>query len=102
MRRCTRMKAVRIMMVLGFLFVVTAGVARAGYLSGSDKTISLTLAPSLVKPSGETGEATFQLQEGVHSLLTSTTGAEVDHYYVWVEVNGQKVLAVDPLWTDYD
>lgn len=96
------MKAVRMFAVLGLLLVLTSGVAQAGYLSGSDKKVSLNLAPSLIKPSGDTGEATFKLQEGAHDLLTSSTGAEVDHYYLWVELNGENVLAVDPLWIDYN
>lgn len=96
------MKALRTMAVLGLLLVVTAGVAQAGYLSSHDKKLSLTVLPGLIQPSGETGEATFQLQEGAHDLLTSSTGQSVDHYYIWVEVNGEDVLAVDPFWMDYD
>lgn len=96
------MKALRVTVVLGVLLVATMGIAQAGYLSDQDQTISVTLAPSLIQTSGSTGETTFQLQEEVHSALTSTTGQEVDHYYFWVEVNDQKVLAVDPIWCDFD
>lgn len=90
-------------MVAGFLLAVslTSGSAMAGYLSGSDKTLSITLLPGLVQTSSSTGQLTFALQEGVHNTLTGTTGAEVDHYYLWVEVNGQQVLAIDPIWVEY-
>lgn len=96
------MKALRMMAVLGLLLVATTGVAQAKHRSERDITLSVDAAPSVLQFSGRTGQASYEAQEGVHNLLTRSTGAEVDHYYFWVEVNGQKVLAVDPIWMDYD
>ncbi|RDU37931.1 hypothetical protein DRW41_08970 [Neobacillus piezotolerans] len=87
----------RLLMVLTLAFALQTlftGAASAAYLSGSDKTISINTGLKL--PSLSTGGTTFQLQESVHNTLTNTTGAEVDHYYYWIEVDGQQVLAVDP------
>ncbi|MDB4896599.1 MAG: hypothetical protein JWN15_2861 [Firmicutes bacterium] len=44
------------------------------------------------------GTALADYQQGqVHSTVTGLTGQSVDHSYVWVDVNGQKVLAIDPV-----
>ncbi len=72
-----------------------AGLAGAAYLKGSDKKISINTGLNLSSPIN-TGETSFQLQEAAHNDLTTATGAEVDHYYLWVELDGQDVLAVDP------
>lgn len=61
-------------------------------------SLNLNVAPSLLKPSGQTGEITYALQEGAHSLITSTTGIAIPHSYIWVNVNGAPVAAVDPFW----
>lgn len=42
------------------------------------------------------GELAFELQEGTHSSLTDVSGAEVDHYYIWV-CSGEQCIPVDPL-----
>jgi hypothetical protein len=68
----------------------------AAYDSSSDITLDVNLLPNTLEFSDSTGEATFELQEDVHNALTESTGTEVDHSYIWVTVNGKKVLAVDP------
>ncbi|WP_316569383.1 hypothetical protein [Neobacillus sp. YIM B06451] len=89
------MKRLILVMTLAFaLQTVFAGTAGAAYLSGSDKTISIKTGLKL--PSLKTADTTFQLQESVHTGLTDATGVEVDHYYYWIEVDGQPVLALDP------
>jgi len=69
----------------------------AAYNEKSDWNIRVNLVDQLLKPSGITGNATFELQEKAHELLTNTTGIELDHSYIWIEVNGVKILAVDPI-----
>lgn len=77
--------------------VLWAGVTAAdSYNSEGDITISITIAEDELQTSDSTGKVTFQTQEDVHNLLADETGQEVEHSYVWLEVNGQKVLAVDP------
>jgi hypothetical protein len=81
--------------------VLWAGVTAAAetsdsYNSEGDITISITIAEDELQTSDSTGEVTFETQEEAHNLLADETGQEVEHSYVWFEVNGQKVLAVDP------
>lgn len=78
--------------------LLTASLALADYKPEGDITLSLTLAPKLVKPSGWTGTTSFALQEGLHQFITEGTGQSVDHFYVWIYVNGEPVLALDPAW----
>jgi hypothetical protein len=75
---------------------VTAAETSDSYNSEGDITISVTVLEDELQTSDSTGEFTFETQEEVHNLLADETGQEVEHSYVWVEVNGQKVLAVDP------
>jgi hypothetical protein len=94
------MKVARVLAGVLLAVVLTSGSALAAYRSSGDTTVSVTLLPGLVQTSSTTGALTFELQEATHNTLSSTTGTSVDHCYVWVEVNGQQVLAVDPLWIE--
>jgi UDP-N-acetylmuramyl tripeptide synthase len=76
--------------------LLLTGTAMADYQSDQDVTVSVQLLPGTVQTT-DTGSTTFALQESVHDTLTATTGTSVNHYYTWVYVNGQPVLAVDPL-----
>jgi hypothetical protein len=69
--------------------------ADAAYISESDKTISIQTGLNLNIPLN-IGESTFELQEGLQNVLTETTGVEVDHYYLWLELDGQKIVGIDP------
>ncbi|WP_246938647.1 hypothetical protein [Bacillus pinisoli] len=68
----------------------------AAYDSSGDLNVNINFLGDYLQFSDSTGDATFQLQEDVHNTLTSTTGLEVNHSYAWVNINGAKVLAVDP------
>lgn len=46
-------------------------------------------------PAEVIGQKAFELQEGVHADITDVSGAEVDHYYIWVCL-GNDCLPVDP------
>lgn len=76
--------------------LIFVGGVFAEYDSSNDITLSVNLLEDEIETSDSTGDATFELQEDAHETLTDTTGQEVDHSYVWIEVNGEKVLAVDP------
>lgn len=41
------------------------------------------------------GELAFDLQEGTHDKITNVSGAEVDHYYIWLCLADQ-CIPVDP------
>lgn len=42
------------------------------------------------------GDATFAGQEAVHGTACTATGTEVPHSYAWVEVDGYRLVALDP------
>jgi hypothetical protein len=86
--------------LLALIFVVMLqslfiGIAGAEYVGKNDIVISINTGQNLYVPLN-TGEASFNLQESVHNELTQSSGVEVDHYYIWLEVDGQRVLAIDP------
>jgi hypothetical protein len=70
--------------------------ADTGYNSDNDITLSVTVAEDYLQTSDSTGEATFEAQEEAHQMFNDNSGEEVEHFYIWVEINGSKVLAVDP------
>ena len=72
-----------------------AGAAGAAYKKEWDKRISINTGHNLTIPI-DTGKLSFELQEAVHNELTDSTGIEVDHFYLWVELDGQDILGVDP------
>ena len=75
--------------------VLFSGAASAEYDSTGDLTLNL-LPDSGVEVPGDTGTTTYELQEGVHETITDLTGISVDHSYIWVNVDGEPVLAIDP------
>lgn len=77
------------------LFILGAGSASAAYLPEYDTTISINTGLELVIPI-DTASLSFQLQEALHNTITENTGIEIDHYYIWIELDGQQVLAIDP------
>jgi hypothetical protein len=86
--------------IVAMLQTMFVGVAGAEYLKQSDKTISVNTGLGLYVPVN-TGKLTFKLQEAAHEQLQSTTGLDVDHYYLWVELDGNQVVGVDPIRAMY-
>ncbi|MFC4321345.1 hypothetical protein [Litchfieldia salsa] len=93
--------------LMSLLLVITLAVltipqeSQASYLSEDDITLSINLAEDLIQPSGSLGTTSFETQEEIHSTITNVSGAEVDHSYIWIELNGVKILAVDPIKVVY-
>ncbi len=85
-----------LLMFIGIALLSTPTQSDAAYKPKWDLTLKVNVLEDMIKPSGKLGEVSFNLQEGVHNTLTDTTGVEVDHSYIWIELNGVKVLAVDP------
>lgn len=88
--------------ILAFLagFVLVAGAfALAEHQEEQDVYVEISSpvseTSSLDAPIESTGEELYDLQEGAHAELTENTGQEVDHYYVWICVDGACV-PVDP------
>lgn len=51
-------------------------------------------------PNALVTEVVFELQEGTHETITNVSGAEVDHYYIWVCL-GRACIPVDPFSYNY-
>lgn len=91
------MRVARILCGSVLLVLLLGGVAMADYVPASDRTVSVQLLPGLVSTTSLTGSLLFGTQEAVHTTVTGVTGITLDHSYTWVDVNGEPVLAVDPL-----
>lgn len=76
--------------------VMASGIASAAYNSNQDSSVNVSIFPNSLQPSSSLGQATFQLQEGLQNTITNSTGVSVDHSYIWINVNGASLLAVDP------
>jgi type IV secretory pathway VirB10-like protein len=77
--------------------VFTAGIAGAAYVPENDITISISTGQNANLPLNEqTANEMFEAQEAIHTTITETSGQEIDHSYIWIEVDGKKILAVDP------
>lgn len=44
----------------------------------------------------ETANLSFEMQEELIGKIESRLKIEIDHYYIWLTVDGQKVLGIDP------
>jgi hypothetical protein len=86
-----------VLLVCSLLFIVQAffvGAASARYNPQDDKTINIKLPITL--PTTNIANLTFNIQEDLHQAVLSTTGIPIDHFYVWVNVNDQPIVAIDP------
>lgn len=94
------MRLIRLTVLSALFLGLFAGIGQAKYQPEHDQSVSLTVAPELVQHDGSLGRKSFALQEGAHRRATKASGQSVDHFYVWVYVNGQPLLAVDPAWVE--
>lgn len=44
----------------------------------------------------ETAKMSFDFQEKLIAKIEKVLKTEIDHYYIWLTVNGQPVLGIDP------
>ncbi|KIL37615.1 hypothetical protein SD71_03155 [Cohnella kolymensis] len=87
----------RVLTLIGVAFIaqmLIAGAVSAAYKPQNDWTINLSVPVSV--PTADTAALTFTTQQAVHSTLFQATGASVDYYYIWLNVNGEPVAAIDP------
>jgi hypothetical protein len=73
-----------------------ANSASAAYDPSGDIKVNVNILKDHIVLSDKTGEATFKLQENLHKALKSSTGIELNYSYAWINVNGFKILAIDP------
>lgn len=89
----------------GLLFVVLfafqtllAGKSSAEYLPQYDTYIEISTNGNLehFPLDSSTAQAMFEHQETVHDKVTEITGKDVDHSYIWIVLDGEPILALDP------
>jgi hypothetical protein len=89
----------RVAVIVALLLLTLTSTSLAEYHPEDDMHVSVTLLPGTAPSFAWLGDLTFEQQESVHDSGTALTGTSVDHFYIWVEVNGESWLAVDPMST---
>ncbi|MCM3602180.1 8-amino-7-oxononanoate synthase [Robertmurraya korlensis] len=92
--------------VLIFAISISVAPAKAAYLSEYDKYIEVTpeqaraaadlLGLKNIPLGEETAQMSFEIQEAFIAKLETILKTEIDHYYIWLTINGQPVLGIDP------
>jgi MarR family transcriptional regulator, temperature-dependent positive regulator of motility len=85
---------------------VVPNTAQAAYLEQYDKEVEVTyeqaryLADLMglkgIELGPETANLSFKLQEALISKIETVLKTEIDHYYIWLTVDGDRVLGIDP------
>jgi MarR family transcriptional regulator, temperature-dependent positive regulator of motility len=99
-------RLVLFVMALMVSVVISAKPAEAAYLPEYDQYIEVSyeearLLADLMGLKGiplgeETANLSFEMQEKLIAKLERLLKTEIDHYYIWLTVDGQKVLGIDP------
>jgi MarR family transcriptional regulator, temperature-dependent positive regulator of motility len=99
-------KLVVFMIAILVSVVVIVKPASAAYLPQYDKYVEVSndqarqIADQLglkgIPLGPETAAKSFQVQESVIKKMEQMTGKQIDHYYIWLTVNGVPVLGIDP------
>lgn len=94
------------LLMLSMLLIFGVNPSSAAYLSEHDKYVEVTpeearyLADLMglkgVPLGEETAQQSFELQEKLIAKIEKIIGKEIDHYYIWLTVNGEPVLGIDP------
>lgn len=99
-------KLVLFVMALMVSVVISVKPAEAAYLPEYDQYIEVSyeearLLADLMGLKGiplgeETANLSFEVQEELIAKLERRLKTKIDHYYIWLTVDGQKVLGIDP------
>lgn len=91
--------------------IIAVQPAEAAYLSEHDKYVEVSneearqLADLLglkdIPLGEETAKLSFQYQEELIAKIETYFNIEIDHYYIWLTVNGEPVLGIDPPYALY-
>jgi len=102
------MKKVLLSMIAVLIVAISIAVspAKAAYLSEYDRYIEVTpeqaraaadlLGLENIPLGEETAKLSFELQEAFIAKLETILNTEIDHYYIWLTINGEPVLGIDP------
>jgi MarR family transcriptional regulator, temperature-dependent positive regulator of motility len=84
-------------LALALIFPIFATNADAAYIKDRDIVISIQTDKSINQYlSEDTAELSFAVQQQLIKLLNDEADIEFDYYYIWIEINGVRVLAIDP------
>jgi MarR family transcriptional regulator, temperature-dependent positive regulator of motility len=90
-------KLIVLTLAIAFIFPLFTTNADAAYLQEKDIIISIETDKPIPQFLNEDfALMMFEAQEQLIQLLEDNSGMEIDHYYIWIEINGVKVLAIDP------
>lgn len=102
------MKKFVLAIVAVFIFAISIAVspAKAAYLPEYDKYIEVSyeearaiadlLGLKDIPLGEETARLSFEVQEAMIAKIETIINKEIDHYYIWLTVNGEPVLGIDP------
>jgi MarR family transcriptional regulator, temperature-dependent positive regulator of motility len=95
-----------LLMAILVSFVITVKPAEAAYISESDIYIDVTFEEARyladlmgfkgIQLGEKTAKLSFDAQEKIIGKLERLLRTEIDHYYIWLRVNGEVVLGIDP------
>ncbi len=94
--------------LLAVILIVSLQVkpAEAAYLPEYDKYVEVTydqarqiadlLGMKNIPLGEQTAKLSFDAQEKIIAKIEKIIGKEIDHYYIWLTVDGQPVIGIDP------
>ena len=104
-------KLVMLITVLLLAAGISVTTASAEYLPEYDKYVEVTydqarqaadlLGLKEIPLGEETANASFEIQEKFISKLEKILKTDIDHYYIWLTVDGEVVLGIDPPFPGY-
>lgn len=89
-------KAITALLLIGLIQPFFVEDADAAHSKKHDRKISINTGLNIHIPVNS-GELSYELQEAIHENVTDTTGIEIDHYYLWIELDGQSIIGIDPI-----
>jgi MarR family transcriptional regulator, temperature-dependent positive regulator of motility len=95
-----------LLMAILVSFVITVKPASAEYLPQYDKEVEVTYEEARyiadlmglkdIPLGDETARLSFEMQESLIAKIEKLLKTEIDHYYIWLTVDGKRVLGIDP------
>ncbi|WP_026581214.1 hypothetical protein [Bacillus sp. J33] len=97
-----------VFILLSFMLILVLNVkpTEAAYLSEYDKYVEVSyeearyIADLMGLQKYELGEETaklsFEMQENLITKFEKLLKTEIDHYYIWLTLDGKPVLGIDP------
>ncbi|KAB2333455.1 8-amino-7-oxononanoate synthase [Bacillus mesophilum] len=91
--------------------VISVSSAEAAYLPEHDQYVEVTFEQARfiadlvglkdVELGEETARISFEVQEAIIAKIEKLLNTEIDHFYIWLTVNGEPVIGIDPPFALY-